>query len=218
MTMKMSKKDYVHQKFTPIMEYAIYLIEAVYEAREEFHINVKLLLKQAKDGDLSAQYDLGSAYYFGRGLRQDYTEAVKWFQSAAGQGNADAQLALCICYGLGNGVRKNKTQAVKWLKLAAEQGLADAQSILGVLYRDGQGVQQDDAEAIKWLNRAVKQGLAEAQLELGIIHAFSTPPNRKQAILLFKRAARQGNAPAVHCLNSLYDIGPGVMCGPVSFP
>jgi TPR repeat protein len=35
----------------------------------------------------SAPYNLGLMYYNGKGVRQDYAEAVKWYLLAAEQGN-----------------------------------------------------------------------------------------------------------------------------------
>ena len=37
---------------------------------------------------------LGVCYYNGRGVEQNYEEAVKWYKKAAEQGNDDAQIML----------------------------------------------------------------------------------------------------------------------------
>ena len=47
--------------------------------------------KLAEQGDASAQAILGSMYNNGKGVTQDYTEAVKWYTLAAEQGLAGAQ-------------------------------------------------------------------------------------------------------------------------------
>ena len=44
-----------------------------------------------------AQYYLGVALLLGRGVRQDYAEAVKWFQKAAEQGYPDAETISAPC-------------------------------------------------------------------------------------------------------------------------
>ncbi|MCL2102851.1 MAG: sel1 repeat family protein [Syntrophorhabdaceae bacterium] len=61
-------------------------------------------------------------YYSGRGVAQNYVEAVKWYRLAAEQGNAKAQYNLGAAYVNGHGVAQDYTEAEKWLRLAAEQG------------------------------------------------------------------------------------------------
>jgi len=48
----------------------------------------------AELGDASAQVTLGVNYGWGRGVPQDYAEAVKWYRKAAAQGNVDGQRLL----------------------------------------------------------------------------------------------------------------------------
>ncbi|HEM9355462.1 TPA: sel1 repeat family protein, partial [Streptococcus agalactiae] len=50
-------------------------------------------------------YNLGVRYDNGRGVRQDYTQAVQWYRKAAEQGLADAQYNLGMMYANGQGVR-----------------------------------------------------------------------------------------------------------------
>ncbi|MBF0585254.1 MAG: SEL1-like repeat protein, partial [Magnetococcales bacterium] len=45
----------------------------------------------AEQGDTKAQYLLGAGYAEGRGVLQDFQEAVQWFQKAADKGDAEAQ-------------------------------------------------------------------------------------------------------------------------------
>ena len=50
--------------------------------------------KAADQGHAAAQYKLGVAYYFGRGVEKDDKQAVEWFRKAADQGHAEAQYKL----------------------------------------------------------------------------------------------------------------------------
>jgi hypothetical protein len=43
------------------------------------------------------QWMLGTFYYYGHGVPQDYALAVKWFRKAADQGYAAAQVGLGAC-------------------------------------------------------------------------------------------------------------------------
>jgi TPR repeat protein len=64
---------------------------------------------------------LGTIYYEGRGVTQDFAEAMKWFWLAAAQGQAEAQLNLGSMYGRGQGDPKDYAQAHMWSNLAASR-------------------------------------------------------------------------------------------------
>ena len=51
------------------------------------------LRARAEAGDATAQLDLGLMYGTGRGVPQDFAEAVGWYRKAAEQGTALAQFA-----------------------------------------------------------------------------------------------------------------------------
>jgi len=85
-----------------------------------------------------AQNNLGANYYHGRGVKQDYKEALKWYRLAAEQGFAAGQDNLGASYYHGHGVKQDYKKAVKWFRLAAEQGFFLAQNNLGLMYATGQ--------------------------------------------------------------------------------
>ena len=93
----------------------------------------QLLRPWAERGDARAQYNLGVMYYDGRGVAQDYTKALKWWEKAAAQGDADAQYSLGTMYDAGQGVAQDYAKARKWFEKAAAQGLAAAQYNLGFI-------------------------------------------------------------------------------------
>ncbi len=92
--------------------------------------------KAAEQGDAEAQYNLGFMYGYGKGVSQDYAEAVKWYRKAAEQGYAKAQLSLGLAYGLGQGVPQDLAQAHMWLNLAASRLPPGENRDLAVKYRD----------------------------------------------------------------------------------
>ena len=53
-------------------------------------------------------------YDSGRGVRQDYTEAIKWYREAAEQGNAGAQNNLGLMYASGQGMLQSGAAAADW--------------------------------------------------------------------------------------------------------
>lgn len=84
------------------------------------------LRKLAERGDAKAQYDLGILYYKGKGARQDYVEAAKWWLKSAKQGYANAQFNLGTAYLHGQGVEQDYVRAYLWFTVAATQGDEEA--------------------------------------------------------------------------------------------
>lgn len=82
-----------------------------------------LYLIKAEQGDAIAQYNMGTLYYSGKGVEQDYTKARQWYEKAANQGLADAQVKLGLMYHLGYGVSQNMAAAVEWYGKACDNGL-----------------------------------------------------------------------------------------------
>ena len=66
-----------------------------------------------------AQYNLGLMYNDGRGVPQDYKQAVSWFRKAADQGDAKAQYNLGLMYYYGHAAPKDYVEALKWITIAA---------------------------------------------------------------------------------------------------
>ena len=77
--------------------------------------------KGAERGQPLAQFNLGLMYYKGRGVRQDYKEAVKWWRLAAEKGFGEALNNLGMMYGNGDGVPEDYVEAHKWFDLAASR-------------------------------------------------------------------------------------------------
>ena len=80
----------------------------------------------AAQGNAMAQSILGAFFYAGKGVLQDYAEAVKWLKLAAAQGHAQAQRDLGFMYGAGQGVAEDMVRAHMWFNLAAAKGNGSA--------------------------------------------------------------------------------------------
>jgi len=132
-------------------------------------------------GDVWCQTMLGAMYNEGKGVPQDYAEAVRWYRLAADQGHADAQYALGIMYNDGRGITQDYVESAKWYRLAADQGDAGAQTNLGVMYAEGQGVPQDYVLAHMWLNLAAAQGAEKAINNRDIAVTLMTPAQIAEA-------------------------------------
>ncbi|RKZ88070.1 MAG: hypothetical protein DRR19_12930 [Candidatus Parabeggiatoa sp. nov. 1] len=174
---------------------------------------IELCHKAAEQGDIAAQFQLGTAYYTGQGVLQDYQEAVKWYRKVAEKGVAAAQHNLGVAYSRGEGVPQDDKKAAGWYQKAASQRDSHAQNNLGNLYRTGKGVPQDDEQAFKWYQKAAEQGYAVAQYNLGVAYSrgegiFQDEP---EAIKWYRKAAAQGHAEAISKLTFLKEPLPKVI-------
>ena len=74
-------------------------------------------------------------YEYGKGVPQNYPEAMKWYLKAARQGNVFAQNSVGHLYLDCKGVEQDFSTAKEWFFRAADQGYPAAQCNLGLSYR-----------------------------------------------------------------------------------
>jgi len=150
----------------------------------------------AEQGNRIAQNYIGSLYAEGKGVKQDYAQAAKWYRKAAKQGHRSAQSSLGYLYDVGKGVKQDYAQAAKWYRKAAEQGSPSAQNSLGYLYDVGKGVKQDYSQAAKWYRKAAEQGHRSAQNNLGYLYDVGkgVKQDYAQAAKWYQKAAEQGSS------------------------
>lgn len=148
-------------------------------------------VKAAKNGDQSAQYNLGVLFSSDDELPDEYPamengeiyfeisngnttsndeKAFKWYKMAAEQGHVSAQLNLGVMYHQGVGIKQDYTEAVKWYNKAANNSNSKAQLNLGILYDMGKGVEKDAIKAAAFYEKAARKGMRDAQYNLGIIY------------------------------------------------
>ena len=87
--------------------------------RQSYAKAARLLRPLAERGNSQAQTYLGFMYEYGRGVPQNYVEAVNWYCLAAEQGHTQAQYLVGLIYDKGFGIPRDFIQAHKWLNLAA---------------------------------------------------------------------------------------------------
>ncbi|HYL36701.1 MAG TPA: tetratricopeptide repeat protein [Bryobacteraceae bacterium] len=161
---------------------------------------------------MTAQSNLASMYYYGKGVRRDYAEAFRWYRKAAGQGDAKAQYGLGFLYDLGQGVQQDRVEALRWFRQAAEQGNARAENSVGYMYYVGKEVPQDYAEAARWYRKAGDHGDSYAQNALGRMYRTGqgVPRDYAEALRWFRQAAEQDDESAQAALAIMYYYGQGV--------
>ena len=77
--------------------------------------------KRAEQGDVEAQFQLGTHYVF----ISDWSESAKWFRMAANLGDRRSQSNLGCLYTNGLGVLKDFVEAYAYLNLAAVNDTSD---------------------------------------------------------------------------------------------
>lgn len=72
-------------------------------------------LKNANQGIVISQKNIGAYYYFGyAGVKQDYKKSFQWFEKAAKEDNQQSQEMLAYMYSVGQYVEKNENLALFW--------------------------------------------------------------------------------------------------------
>ncbi len=125
----------------------------------------------AKSGDPLALFEIGARYTEGRGVKNDFAEAAKWYRLSADKGFALAQYRLANFLEKGTGVAPNISEAKRYYEMAANAGNASAMHNLAVIYASGKDGAQDYAKAVEWFTKASEYGVSDSQFNLAILSA-----------------------------------------------
>jgi len=188
---------------------------------------VRELKPLAEQGDAEAQFNLGSLYYQGWGVPQDYREAARWLRKAAEQSHVFAQVTLGTIYaeGVQGVIEKNYPQALMWFILAAAQGDPEAREIRDTLalrmtpkqITEAQKLarefkpQDAYAKALRELKALAEKGEGDAQFKVGLIYygGQGVPRDYLEALNWFKKAALQNNSFAQYNVGYMHAKGEG---------
>ncbi|HUS97695.1 MAG TPA: hypothetical protein VMX97_13230, partial [Hyphomicrobiaceae bacterium] len=133
----------------------------------------------AANGEPSAEFEVGARFAEGKGVQQDFEQAVKWYTRAATRSFALAQYRLATLYERGLGVKKDLARAKVWYERAASQGNVKAMHNLAVLSAgSSKGGAPDYGTAARWFKEAAMRGLKDSQFNLAILHETGLGVNR----------------------------------------
>ena len=90
-------------------------------------------LKLAKDGKAHSMAYVGSNYYEGKIVKQDYNKAFRWLYLGASSGSNTAKNWLSRMYYEGKGVEKNYLAAYKWAFLSKKSGSKEGAGLVKFL-------------------------------------------------------------------------------------
>jgi localization factor PodJL len=153
----------------------------------------------AAKGDPSAEFEVGARFAEGKGVPQDFKQAVDWYTRSAGRGLAIAQYRLATLYERGLGVKADPGRARAWYGRAAELGNVKAMHNLAVMAASHSQGGPDYASAVRWFTEAADRGLADSQYNLAILHesGLGTPKDPKLAYVWLTLASRGGDKEAM---------------------
>src|ERR1700722_12144534 len=141
--------------------------EAKRDAPSGHSLNVAEMQTKAAQGFVKQELELAAAYFVGRGVPKDLTQAAYWYRKAADQGNPAAQVYLGYLYTVGLGVPQDTAEAIRWYRRAVSSNSPQAEVNLAAHYMRGDGVEQDTAEALRLLRSAEEKGYGRADAYLG---------------------------------------------------
>jgi TPR repeat protein len=181
----------------------------------------------AEQGNAEAQFNLGSLYYQGWGVPQDYREAAQWLRKAAEQNYGFAQATLGTIYaeGVQGVIEKDNPQALMWFILAAAQGDTEAMEFRDSLAMKMTPKQITEAQKLalefksqdaymkllRELKPLAEKGDATAQFKVGLIYykGQGVPSDYLESLNWFNKAALQGHPLAQYNVGYMYEKGEG---------
>ena len=115
---------------------------------------VQWLTKAAEQNYVQAQNELGTYYT----AKQDFGQALNYYQKAAQRDFAEAQCNLANCYYNGTGTERSYERAAELYRQSARNGYPIAQYRLAHCYFHGEGIGQSDDRAADWFDQACENG------------------------------------------------------------
>lgn len=88
------------------------------------------LMLLAPEEDIYVLNFVGSAYYWGDGVKADREKAFGYYLTSAKKGNPETQYKIGTCYETGQGTTQDSQQAMLWYRKSAEQGYPEAEERL----------------------------------------------------------------------------------------
>jgi len=146
----------------------------------------------AEKGDPDAQFNLGQAYRWGRGVTANLSAAQTWYERAAGSGQMDAQVILGLML-FQNG---DHAAGLRWLKAASEKGEPRAMLIYGTALYNGDSVPQDAVLGYAYVSRAAAQGLQAAKDTLAQLDKILPLEDRRKGVAIAMAKAKATPAPS----------------------
>jgi TPR repeat protein len=155
--------------FTPVAFWTVSLVVGCNSTR--------ILEVERKAGDQAYQNAL--RYFDGSGVRQSYSEAVRYLREAATHDHVDALLLLAALQRNGTGVDRSVSDAISKLEKASALGSVAATVTLATMYDYGQDVAVDRERALVLYAKASGMGDSYAAITLAKVKAETLAEQKK---------------------------------------
>ncbi len=181
-----------------------------------------ILMKGARLNETNALSTLGTLYYFGTFVKQDYQAAARWFKKSADLGDAYSCEMLSNMYYYATGVEENNEEAWNWAQKGYYWRASGCMYMAGIICMDGYAPEgTEKKECLKYFNLAVDQGGLGAENSLLKLYEIYRPDwypmyqineyreydwaekDKEKAVAALKRATEYGNNDAKY-LYSIY--------------
>ncbi len=153
-------------------------------------------------------------YYWGQGVKQNYSKALVFYLQAAKRGDAESQFISGGMYYRGLGVEKNFPAAFKLLHKAAINGKSSPESerVIAQGFVQGVGTYKNYQEAVHWYEQSAEHGDSEAQNTLGYMYYIGNGVGQdfSKGAAFFLQAANNNSAMAQYNVGIMYYTGKGV--------
>lgn len=123
----------------------------------------KMIKPLADSGDAKAMALLGSLYFDGRGVEQNYNKAKVLWEKAAAAGDPVGMCALGLMLESGLAGPIERKRAVNLFENAARLGSGRAQYLMGLECLRGGVIKQDYSRAFAYLQASAKAGNGNAE-------------------------------------------------------
>jgi TPR repeat protein len=169
-----------------------------------------------KAGFPAACYKVGLFYKDGRGAKQSYSQAKRYYKKACTLGEragATACVALGTLYEDGKGGEKNSTRADQLYLRACNLGNATGCYNYAVsLSKHSNGDTAKGKKALSFFKKACSKGDSDSCLGVGMMYeaGYTAPKDYKEAFNFYQKACKLKNAKGCFYLGVLYGKGKGV--------
>ena len=177
-------------------------------ASDNYQKAIHWYTEAAQQGHAGAQNNLGSLYFNGKHVEQDYKKSFELFKAASGELIA-AQYNLGLSYLNGYGTEKDVDLAVEYFLLASSHGDNKSKLKLAELYFYGDDVEKDYKKSLDFLVDLPEDMSFQVNYLKGkiLMSGEGVEPNYTQAISALEHGAKQNHVPSIVSLGFGYKEG-----------
>ena len=159
----------------------------------------KYLQKACDNGSAQSCGALGSMYYFGQGVKQNYVQALKLGEQSCNDGFVPACFNVAILYDEPHvGIKQNYTKSAQFFEKSCIDDFTAGCASAGVAYHKGIGVKHDYDKAAKYHRKACDDNVGVACRNLAILYQnnqINSTDNKNicYAVNFFEKACNFGD-------------------------